>query len=101
MGRSSGEGIDYPFQCSWTSLVAQLVKNLPAMWETWVRSLGWVDPLEKGTDTHSNILAWRIPVAKNIIGSLNLKLYYLNFLHMKNIRNDSGQDSMFSSVDSV
>ena len=42
-------------------LVAQLVKNLPAMWETWVRSLGWEDPLEKGMATHSNILAWRIP----------------------------------------
>ena len=38
-GRSSGEGIGYPFQCSWASLVAQLVKNLPAVWETWVRSL--------------------------------------------------------------
>ena len=44
----------------WTSLVAQLVKNLPAMWETWVRSLGWEDPLEKGKATHSSILAWRI-----------------------------------------
>ena len=44
-----------------TSLVAQLVKNSPAMWETWVQSLGWEDPLEKGTATHSSILAWRIP----------------------------------------
>ena len=43
------------------SLVAQLVKNLPAVWETWVRSLGWEDPLEKGKSTHSSILAWRIP----------------------------------------
>ena len=43
------------------SLVAQLVKNLPAMWETWVLSLGWEDPLEKGKATHSSILAWRIP----------------------------------------
>ena len=41
--------------------MAQLVKNLPAMWETWVRSLGWEDPLEKGKVTHSRILAWRIP----------------------------------------
>ena len=41
-------------------LVAQLVKNPPAMWETWVRSLGWKDPLEKGKVTHSSILAWRI-----------------------------------------
>ena len=43
------------------SLVAQLVKNPPAMWETWVQSLGWEDPLEKEVATHSNILAWRIP----------------------------------------
>ena len=43
------------------SLVAQLVKNLPAMWETWVQSLGWEDPLEKGKATQSSILAWRIP----------------------------------------
>ena len=45
----------------WASLVAQLVKNLPAMQETWVRSLGWEDPLEKGKATHSSILARRIP----------------------------------------
>ena len=57
----AGEGIGYPFQYSWASLVAQLVKNLPAMWETWVRSLGWENPLEKGKVTHSSILAWRIP----------------------------------------
>ena len=43
------------------ALVAQLVKNLPAMWETWVRTLGWEDPLEKGKATHSSILAWKIP----------------------------------------
>ena len=61
LGRSAGEGIGYPLQYSWLSLVAQLVKNLPAMWEPWVRSLGWEDPLEKGTATHSSILAWRIP----------------------------------------
>ena len=47
LGRSPGEGIGYPLQCSWASLVAQLVKNLPAMRETWVRSLGWEDTLEK------------------------------------------------------
>ena len=45
----------------WASLVAQLVKNLPAMQETRVRSLGWEDPLKKGKATHSSILAWRIP----------------------------------------
>ena len=60
-GRSTGEGIGYPLQYSWASLVAQLVKNPPAMWETWVRSLGWKDPLEKGKATHSIILAWTIP----------------------------------------
>ena len=48
LGRSAGEGIGYPIQYSWASLVAQLVKNPPAMWETRVRSLGWEDPLEKG-----------------------------------------------------
>ena len=59
-GRSAGEGIGYPLQYSWASLVAQLVKNLPAMRETWVRSLGWEDPLEKRKATLSSILAWRI-----------------------------------------
>ena len=58
---SPREGIGYPLQYSWASLVTQLVKNLPAMQETWVRSLGWEDPLEKGKATHSSILAWRIP----------------------------------------
>ena len=46
---------------NWASMVAQLVKNLPAIWENWVQSLGWEDSLEKGKATHSNILAWRIP----------------------------------------
>ena len=61
LGRSTGEGIGYPLQYSWASLVAQMVKNLPAMWETWVPSMGWEDLLEKGRATHSSILAWRIP----------------------------------------
>ena len=61
LGRSSGEGIGHPLQHSWASLVAQLVKNPPAMWETWIQSLGWKDPPEKGKATHSTILAWRIP----------------------------------------
>ena len=60
-GRSTGEEIGYPLQYSWASLVAKLVKNTPAVRETWVRSLGWEDPLEKGKATHSSILAWRIP----------------------------------------
>ena len=49
--RSTGEGIVYPLQYSWASLLAQLVKNLPAMWETWVGYLGWEDALEKGKAT--------------------------------------------------
>ena len=59
-GRSAGEGTGYPLQYSWASLVAQLVKNLLAMRETWVWSLSWEDPLEKGKATHSSIVAWRI-----------------------------------------
>ena len=58
LGRSPGEGIGYPLQYSWASLVAQLVKNPPAMWETWLRSLGWEYSLEKEKVTHSSILAW-------------------------------------------
>ena len=60
LGRSPGEGIGYPLQYSWASLLAQMVKNLPATWKTWVRSLGWEDPWEEGMATHSIILAWRI-----------------------------------------
>ena len=59
LGRSTGEGIGYSLQYSWASLVTQTVKNSPAMWETWVRSLGWEGALEEGMATHSNILAWR------------------------------------------
>ena len=69
LGRSPREGIGYPLQYSWTSLVAQLVKNPPAMQETWVQSLGWEDPLEKGKATHSSILAWRIPWTVESTGS--------------------------------
>ena len=60
-GRSAGEGVDYPLQYSWASLVAQLVKNPPAMWETWLLFPGWEDSLEEGMATHSSILVWRIP----------------------------------------
>ena len=59
--RSAGEGVGHPLQSSWASLLAQTVKNLPAMWETWVQSLCWEDPLEKGKATPYRILAWRIP----------------------------------------
>ena len=54
-GRSHGEGTGCPFQYSWASLVAQIVKNLPAMQKTWVQSMGWEDPLEEGMVTHSSI----------------------------------------------
>ena len=57
LGRSPGEGIGYPIQYSWVSLVAQTVKNLPAVQETWVQPMGWEDPLEEGMATHSSILA--------------------------------------------
>ena len=57
LGRFTIEGVGYPLQHSWASLVAQLVKNPPAIQETWVQSLGWEDSLEKGTATHSSILA--------------------------------------------
>ena len=87
-GRSLGEGAGYPLQYSWASLVAQLVKHLPAMRETWVQSLGWEDPLEKGKATHSSILAWRIPWTIWSMGSqrvrndrttftFNLYLYFI------------------------
>ena len=60
-GRSSEEAIGYPLQYSWAFLVVQLVKNPPAMQETWDQSLGWEDALEKGKATLSSILAWIIP----------------------------------------
>ena len=66
--KSKKSNINY---CTYTraSLVAQLVKNLPAVQETWVWSLGWEDPLEKGMATHSSILAWRIPWTVSSMGS--------------------------------
>ena len=78
-GRLAGEGIGYSLQYSWASLVAQLVKNPPAKWETWVRSLGWEDPLEKGTATHSSILAWKIPWTIQSMGSQRVEHYWVTF----------------------
>ena len=57
-GISPGEGIGYPLQYSWASLVAQMVKNSPAMWETWVLPLGWEDLQEERMATLSSTLAW-------------------------------------------
>ena len=73
---SPGEGIGYLLQYPWASLVAQMVENPPAMWETWVQSLGWEDPLEMGVATHSGILAWGIPMERGdwqAIQSMGLK----------------------------
>ena len=61
-GRCPGEGIGYPLWYSWASLMAQMVKNPSAIWETWVQSLGWEDSLKEGMVTHSGFLAWRIPM---------------------------------------
>ena len=68
-GRFPGGRNGNPIQYSWASLVAQLVKNPRAMWETWVQSLGWEDPLKKETATHSSILAWRIQWTVYSVGS--------------------------------
>ena len=62
LGRSPGEGNATRSRILGISLVAQMVKRLPTMWEMWVQSLGWEDPLEEGMATHSSILSWRIPV---------------------------------------
>ena len=67
-GSSSGEGIGYPVQYSWASLVAQMVKNLPTKQETWVQPLAWEDPLEEGMETPLSILAWRIPMDRGLEG---------------------------------
>ena len=69
LGRSSGEGIGYSLQYSWASLVAQMVKNLPEVQETWVQSLGWEDPLEESMAAQSSILAWRIPMDRGAWGA--------------------------------
>ena len=72
LGRSAGEGIGHPFEYSWASLVAQLVKNPPAMRETWDQSLGWEDSLEKEKATYSSILAWRISWTVQSLESLRV-----------------------------
>ena len=59
--RYPGEGIGYPLQNSWASLVATTIKDLLARLKTWIRAAGWKDPLEEGMATHPGILAWEIP----------------------------------------
>ena len=84
LGRSPEEGIGYPPQYSWASLVAQLVKNPHAIWETWVQSLGWEDPLKKGKATHSSILAWRSPWGhKELDTSKRLSLFHVRVIGLK------------------
>ena len=68
LGRSPGEGKGYPLQYSWASMVAQTVKNVSAVQETWVRSLGQKNPLEEGMATHSSIFAWIIPWTEELGG---------------------------------
>ena len=82
LGRPPGEGIDYPLQYSWASLVAQLVKNSPAMQETWVQSLGWEDPLEKGKVTHSSILPGEFHGLYKSMGSKRVGHNWANFTHI-------------------
>jgi len=71
-GRYPGEGIGDLLQYSWASLVVQTEKSLPAIWETWIRSLGWEDSLEERMATHSSILAWRVQYScrgqRNMVG---------------------------------
>ena len=85
-GRTAGQVIGYPLQFSWASLVAQLAKNLTAMQETWVQSLGWEDPLEKGKATHSSVLARRIAVfcvAKSQIRLSDFQFHFYFFFLMR------------------
>ena len=104
-GRSPGEGIDYPLQYSWASLVAQTGKNPPAMRETWLQSLGWEDPLEEGMTTHSSILAWRIPWTEEPgrFQSTGLqRVRQLKCLHTYTIqRVDNSLFSTFGSINNI
>ena len=84
LGRSIREGIDYPLQYSWASLVAQLVKNPSGKQKTWVQSLGWEDPLEKWKSTHSSILVWRIPwIGHRVTESDTTERLSLHFTHFR------------------
>ena len=92
LGRSPGEGNDYPTSVFWpgefhgltkTSLVAQIAKISPAMWESWVRSLGWEDPLEEGMATYSSILAWRILWTEESGGLQSMELQFSSFPSQK------------------
>ena len=73
LGRSAGKGIGYPLQYSWASLVAQLVKNPPLMWETWVRCLAWEYPLEKGKATQRIPVFWPAELFHGLYSSWGCK----------------------------
>ena len=79
-GRPSGGWRGYPLQHSWASLVTHIVKNPPAMWETWVRSFVWEDALEEGMVTYSSVLAWRIP--------MDIGAYRLPAMRSQRVRQD-------------
>ena len=83
LGRSAGEGTGCPLQYSWASLVAQLVKNPSAVQETWVWSLGWEDPLQKGKATHPSILVW-IPWTVQSMGSQRVGDDWVTFTSLQN-----------------
>ena len=92
LGRSPGEGIGYPIQYSEASLAAQMVKNLPAVQETWVQSLGWEDPLEKAMATHSSCLensmdrgAWQTAIHGVTKSQIRLSDFHIH-VHMLIIR---------------
>ena len=79
VGKTCWKGIGYPLQHSWASLVAQLAKNPFTIAETWIQSLGWEDPLEKVTATHSSIVAWRIPWTVESIGLQRVRYDWATF----------------------
>ena len=78
-GRSTGEGIGYPLQYTWASLVAQLVTSFPARRETWIQSLCWQDVLEKGKATNCSILIWRVPQTVQSMGSQRVRHDWMTF----------------------
>ena len=99
-GISPWEGIGYPIQYSQASLVAQMVKNPPAMWETWLWSQNWENSLEKGVATHSLILAWRIPCTEEpgrlqSMGSQRVGHELVTFTFIKSLGRCKSKDICF------
>ena len=81
--RCPGEGVGYPLQYSWASLVAQTAMKPPAIRETWVRSLDWEGPLEEGMETHSSVLAWRTPMDTQLSDQAHTQ--YIRAMHMQSM----------------